>query len=298
MAADTVANIVSDAAAELGLGTVSDVFAATDTNVVQLRTLLTSVGQSLVNTYDWTLLENETTITTRTLWMASTAYSSATPSVVANGLYYYTCTVSGTSASSGGPTHTSGSATDGTVTWSYTGRAADFALPADFNGMIDQTGWNRTSRLPLGGPLSPQEWQYLKGRIAGVVFTVLFRPVQNVMRLYPDSGITGGLDIRYEYRSRYWLAVTAAPTIPAKGTPTLNTDMVLLDRLVVVRALKLAFLRAKGFPSQAAQEDFDIAVEDAQDADGSSPVLSLSRGGTSLEPLLGGQSIPITGYGS
>ena len=32
-----------------------------------------------------------------------------------------------------------------------------YALPADFGRMINQTGWNRTNRLPLGGPLSPQE---------------------------------------------------------------------------------------------------------------------------------------------
>jgi len=31
-----------------------------------------------------------------------------------------------------------------------------YDLPADFNYMIDQTGWDRTNRVSIGGPLSPK----------------------------------------------------------------------------------------------------------------------------------------------
>lgn len=53
-------------------------------------------------------------------WVATTAYT-AESSVVKNGGKVYHCTVSGTSAGSGGPTHASGTAADGTATWLYLG---------------------------------------------------------------------------------------------------------------------------------------------------------------------------------
>ena len=38
-----------------------------------------------------------------------------------------------------------------------------YALPNDFNRMINQTAWNRTSRLPMAGPLTAQGWEWLVG---------------------------------------------------------------------------------------------------------------------------------------
>ena len=50
-------------------------------------------------------------------WQASTAY--VLRRYVVNGANLYECIVAGTSASSGGPTGTDSSITDGTVTWSF-----------------------------------------------------------------------------------------------------------------------------------------------------------------------------------
>lgn len=50
---DTAGNIASQASAELGLGTVADLFASTDANVVRLRSLLNSCGQELAASYPW-----------------------------------------------------------------------------------------------------------------------------------------------------------------------------------------------------------------------------------------------------
>src|SRR5690348_10170041 len=36
-------------------------------------------------------------------------------------------------------------------------RTGAYAMPPDWRGMRDQSGWNRTQRLPMGGPLSEQE---------------------------------------------------------------------------------------------------------------------------------------------
>lgn len=66
MAYDNAANIINDAAVELGLYAtdVADPFASADANVVQLCRLLKGVGQDLARDYQWTHLQTEYTFNT------------------------------------------------------------------------------------------------------------------------------------------------------------------------------------------------------------------------------------------
>ncbi len=80
-----------------------------------------------------------------------------------------------------------------------------YALPLDFGRIIDQTEWNRTNRLPQGGPLSPQEFEYFKARLVGVVFTTLFRLIQNNYQVYPDTATPGNFTLAFEYISSFWV---------------------------------------------------------------------------------------------
>jgi hypothetical protein len=174
-----------------------------------------------------------------------------------------------------------------------------YAMPTDMLRMYDQSGWNRTNRLPLGGPLSPSEWQYLKARLVGVVFTVLFRPMNQLINLYPDTDTPGGYVIAFEYGSKYWLSSAATPTVLSKEAPTASDDLVWFDPLLITRALKLAFLKAKGLDTTAAEQDYAATLNAAMGMDNPGKVLNLNR--TSMDPsnvLVGGQSVPITGFGS
>lgn len=93
---------------------------------------------------------------------------------------------------------------------------APYALTNDYGRFINQTAWNRTNRLPLGGPLSPQEYEFFKARLVGVVFTVLFQILNQNFVAYPDSANTpGGYVIAYEYISRWWVQHTG--TQPTSG---------------------------------------------------------------------------------
>lgn len=293
---DTAGTIVNDTAVEVGLTASSDPFASTDPNFIQLRGLLKSLGRELWRRKRWTWLQQVYTFTSVT-------------------------------------------------------NQARYDLPADFGFMIEQTGWNRTNRLPLGGPLSPQLWEYLKARLVGVVFTVLFRPVNRQLWLYPDTSTPGSYVIAFEYLSRYWviptttastlgpwsdgLSVTTgdrftnggniyiATSTATTGTSgptgtgvaindggvtwnyvspwgaedaTTNDDTILYDPLLVVRGLRLAFLKAKGFDTTAAQGDFDDALAMTRDADSDSPILNLTNTGSDAI-LIGERNIPVTGFG-
>ncbi len=292
----TAGSIINDAAVEVGLSALADPYASTDQNFTQLCGLLKSLGQDLWRVKQWTQLQQVYTFTT----------------VLNQGRY---------------------------------------DLPADFGLMIDQTQWNRTNRLPLGGPLSPQEWEYLKAFQTGVVFTVLFRPMNRQLWLYPDTATPADFVIAFEYVSRFWavpaathsnsgawsdgLAVTtgdyftnggnvyvatstattgdSGPTGTGSGisdggvtwnyvsawgivSPTLSTDVVLYDPLLVMRGLKLAWLKAKGFDTTTAQMDFDTTLESIKSEDSAAPVLSLNTGSEGY--LLSDKNVPITGFGS
>lgn len=174
-----------------------------------------------------------------------------------------------------------------------------YPLPADYHNMIDQTWWNRTNRLPVGGPLSPQEWQYLKARLVGVVFNVLFRPMDRLISLYPDTNTPGGQVIAFEYSSAFWVSTAGTPDTATADYPTLSSDFVWFDPLILVRGLKLAFLKAKGFDTTSVQQDYNRVLESMKGADSPSAILSATRGGARgpMDPLIGNQSVPITGFG-
>lgn len=219
---DTVANVVSDTAVELGLGAVSDVFASTDANVVQLRTLLKRVGRHLAKHRQWKQLIREHAFTTSAL-------------------------------------------------------TNEYKLPADFGAYIDQTGFNRTQNRPLH-VVTPQEWQHLKASSAGTVTTILFRTFDRTLKVWPETPVAGET-VAFEYLSRYWVGVTSAgEATAAKDAPTANTDVILFDVDLIMPALKLAWLQAKGFDTSAAAQEYNEALRLNESAnEGAAPVLDLNR---------------------
>ena len=237
---DTALNIISDAAVELGLGAVSDAYGSTDANVVQLRTLLKSVGRRLNMERDWTQLRQEYTFTTTT--------------------------------------------------------ATVYTLPADFLDMVPQSFWDR-SQNTQGVPIGVEVWQYLVASDVTTPLTVYFQIGGVGPGLRMPVAPTSGNTIALEYRSRYWVAAAAAPTTPAKDAPTANTDVILFDATLMVPALRLAFCKAKGLPTEAAQADHDRALALVSGANaGAAPVLSLVAGPV-RERFLDETNAPTTGLG-
>lgn len=96
---------------------------------------------------------------------------------------------------------------------------ANYALPADFDFMLNETLWNRTQHWPLVGPIDPVDWQLIKsGAIANFPrqrFRVKgWQTNQFYIDPTPDSTLNGQT-IAYEYisktciRPKTWVASTA-----------------------------------------------------------------------------------------
>lgn len=98
---------------------------------------------------------------------------------------------------------------------------AAYLLPKDWRALIAQSGWNRTNRLPMGGPLSEQEWQYLSSRLTGVVWTVLFRPMQSLLFVYPPNNVPDAQALTFAYKSGNWVQNEAlVGTMPSWAATT------------------------------------------------------------------------------
>lgn len=182
---------------------------------------------------------------------------------------------------------------------------AIYYLPNDFRTMIAQTGWDRTNRLPLGGPLSPQEWQYLKGSGALTNLYLLFRPLQGIFQLSSGASTPAAHTIYFEYMSNCWVfadvRTASIPIVPEavvadQDGATAAANVICFDPYLFTRALKLRWLTAKGFDTTAAMADYEAALESAKSDDATAPVLSLSRS-FGQEPIIGPSNVPFTGFG-
>lgn len=156
---------------------------------------------------------------------------------------------------------------------------ANYAPPDDFARFIEDTHFDRSNQLPLGGGLIPQDWQWLKSVSAtGTVYN-LFRTKLDAVYIHPTPGT---FDAAYEYISRYWVRPTGQ-TAPTSDTPSAGTDTLHFDPHLLVCALKLAFKEAKGFDASAAQKDYDEAFAMATGGDGSAPTINISP--STLDPI-------------
>lgn len=237
----TAADIVNRAAVEVGLVPSADVFAETNPAFVQLRNLLNTCGQDLVEAYPWEVLRREHSIVTSN------------------------------------PPDT-----------------GDYPLPSDFAYMIPQTGWERSENVPLGGPLSPQQWAYLLGRdLVSYTIYASFRIMEDQFSIFPQPP-PDGLDIHFEYISRNWVQETGGGAYG--DTATVNSDLIWFKPIMMVQYLRFKFLEAKGFDSSGALGAFEKAFEQATGGNKSAPILNAGARAAGIH-YLDFRNIPNTNYG-
>lgn len=184
-----------------------------------------------------------------------------------------------------------------TITTAVPPDTGEYDLPADFAWLINQTGWTPTNGgagLPLGGPLSAQDWTYLVNtNLASSTVYISFRQADGQFWILPQPP-PNGVVINFEYISRYWVALTGT-TVGTKDKPTLSSDVVLFEPILIVKFLKLRYLEAKGFDTTAAVAQFLTMFQSWTGKDASAPILNTAR--MRVFPYLGWRNIPETNYG-
>jgi hypothetical protein len=231
----TAKTVVNRAAIQIGKGAVADPFAATDADFVLLCDLLSSLGDDLLNSHQWTHLVLPFSFTT-----------------------------------------------DGSTT--------SYALPIGFQEMIDQTLWNRSTRLPGIGPLSFQQSTALQARLVNVVLNVVFQIQGNMltMPIVPPSGAA----VNGMYLTRFWVK-SAAASVPDKAKATAQDDVLLLDEELLIAGLKLRFEEVRGFETARSQQRYEAKLEAVVGKNLGAQVLSLGGSGrNTFDRMLDGRNVP------
>ena len=170
-----------------------------------------------------------------------------------------------------------------------------FPLPDDFGRMINQTGWERSENVPLGGPLSAQDWTYLLGRdLASDSIYASFRIKEGEFNIFPNPP-PSNLDINFEYVSINW-ATNGAITPDFQDQIISGSDTPLFDKTLITRYVKLKYLQSAGFDTQDAKTDFNQTFSFLTSSDKGSEILNQGRGGGGF-PYISVFNVSDTNFG-
>lgn len=158
-----------------------------------------------------------------------------------------------------------------TYTFSSVDGVDSYSLPSDIERFINGTFYDRTSRWPLPGPISPNVWQSFKASQVSSPFES-FRVYGDKLWLTPAPGSTT-YTFAFEYVSNQY--VKDGTTGVTKADFTQDSDVCLFDHRLLVYGVKLKFLASIGMDTAEALTSFNRAFEFAKGSDAPAPRLSL-----------------------
>ena len=161
---------------------------------------------------------------------------------------------------------------------------AEYALPEDFEALIDGTVWNRSVYREARGVLSPQQWQATKG---GLIETVSIAPLYRIRRasaggraLWFDPTPAARESVVFEYASHHWLHSAADRTATRRQVEN-DTDIPFLDDDLLEMSLLWRFKQSRGlsFAAELAEYEIEARLRMAEDAGARSITIGMrSRG--------------------
>jgi hypothetical protein len=174
-----------------------------------------------------------------------------------------------------------------------------YDLPADFGYFINQTGWTPVSGgfgVPLIGPLSEQVWAaVLSSGLSSTTLYIAFKIAARKINVLPAPA-PANTTVGYAYVSRYWVAATPGTT-PSKDAPTVSTDVILYESIMISKMLALRYKQAKGLDANSTMEQFTSLFAAYTGMNTPAPILSTNT--VKAFPFLNMWSnVPPTGYGS
>lgn len=171
-----------------------------------------------------------------------------------------------------------------------------YALPTDFDSMIDETMWQANTSFITGfGSVGPQMWEYFLNVPVVGTLTIIYRERSGVLQILPIP--TASFAFTFEYVSRGWVQQGAAPNQVYRDNVVNASDLVLFDSTLIGRYLKLRFLEALGFDTQGAKDDFNLMLDAVSSQDKSAQTISAARGLGTQFRLIDSFNAPETGYG-
>lgn len=290
----------------MGLSSPATVAANTSQDVVQTLALINAVGYEVQRQWQWQAMTTEYTFQspfytyTATLSASSTTITalSSTTGLTSTPTYFqvtgtgipqntYLVSVGATTAVLTNTPTTAGTAV------SLTFSQVRFAMPSDFDRLIDRTDWDKTQHWEMLGPETAQQWQWLKSGYISTGPRVRFRVLGGLFQIWPALGSNHQLG--FEYVSNLWVTASGG-TAPSKASFTVDTDTCIFPDRLVVLGTKLKYFEIKGFDTTALYRDYMMHLDLAKANDAGSPTLSFAPQPSSI--LVGSENIPDANYGT
>ena len=259
--ASTLLQLVQQATGEMGLTQPTQVVGNTAADVVQIYSLINSVGYEIQRDHNWEALDKEyrfytvyTTLTC-TLVANSTVVNTVESTTGLSNLYIvtgtginqdtYVNTVTGANSL----TLSQAATTSGVYTLYFS--QAKYPLPSDWDRQVDRTHYDKSKRWEMLGPTSAQQWQFLKSSYISTGPRIRYRILGGYFQVWPAMNTSEYLG--FEYMSNAW-AITAAG-VPETSFQNDSDTCIFPDRLMVT-ALKKKYFEIKGFDATAFTRDY------------------------------------------
>jgi hypothetical protein len=179
---------------------------------------------------------------------------------------------------------------------SITMSQGDYALPSDFERMVDETLWDRSRFWQMRGAMTPQQWQLYKSSPIGRA------SIQRRWRIRIPSGSGAGtaptfsIDpvptdngslLVYEYVSKNWCQSSGGTGQTAWAA---DTDTGILDEYLIELGIKWRMLERLGMDFTAAYSEATQEVDKAVASDGGTAIIDMTPAGGTF--LLNWSNIP------
>lgn len=152
--------------------------------------------------------------------------------------------------------------------------------PNGYNWFVAKTWWDRTERLPLLGPTTPQTWQFLKAIvITGPRYSFRLRGGHLLSTPPPPAGHTWV----FEYISKNYVLTQLGIY---QENFTSDDDEILLPDAIVKADLRWRWLSAKGMAYAEYFNSAEALIADTLGKDGGSPDVDMGMRncGGNIEP--------------
>lgn len=297
----TLLQNIQDVCLELGIPSPNTVIGNSDESVQQLQSLMYRIGDSLTTENDWQALIKEYRFqtvyyqytgdivlnATQITNMSSITGLSSDFLVTGNGILQDTFVTS----ASGSTVNININATGTYTGQTYTFGQVSYALPSDYQRMVNKTQYNKSNRWSVIGPKDAQEWQWLKASYVTTGPRMRYRIQGNKFAVWPAP--TSNVILGFEYQSGSWI-------VGADGTPktrfSADTDTSIFPDRLLVLGTKLKYFQIKGFDTAALQADFAREVSKFKAQDAGADTLSLAPKYPNI--LLTQNNLPDTGFGN
>jgi hypothetical protein len=298
--ASTLLQLVQQATGEMGLNQPTQVVGNSSSDVIQIYSLINSVGYEIQRDHNWEALDKE--------YRFYTVYETLTCTLVANSTVVNTVesttglsnlwivtgtginqdTYVNTVTGNNSLTLSQAATTSGVYTLYFS--QAKYPLPSDWDRQVDRTHYDKSKRWEMLGPTSAQQWQFLKSSYISTGPRIRYRILGGYFQVWPAMNTSEYLG--FEYMSNAW--ATTAAGVPETSFQADTDTCIFPDRLMVT-ALKKKYFEIKGFDSTAFTRDYLQQLSFAKANDSGSATLSFAP--TPGAILIGFENIPDANYG-